>query len=184
MSSWISARDAHVCGGFQQRTTGPSPSKSEPNAQLRAGGDCLAFVEAHSGSFVVEALRPALLGGVAERPASTQGKSWLRPARGQPALWIPLRRDMTPPKPDTSAPKQLLVLLWIECPVKAVLRERCSFLRPTAASSRNLARRHQVANVLLEELVMVVQLVVLLLDRLDLVEERSEGLLEGLSLPG
>ena len=53
------------------------------------------------------------------------------------------------------------------------------FLPPARASRCDLRSRHQVANVLLQELVIVVQLVVLLLDGLDAVEDLEEGLLEG-----
>lgn len=56
-----------------------------------------------------------------------------------------------------------------------------SFLTP-AAGGGDLAGAHEVADVLLEKLVVVVQLVVLLLDRLDAVENRQERILECLGV--
>jgi len=46
-----------------------------------------------------------------------------------------------------------------------------------------LARRHQISNILLEELVMAIELVMLFLDRLDSVEEREQGVLQRFGVP-
>lgn len=60
-------------------------------------------------------------------------------------------------------------------------REAALFLAP-AARGRNLAGAHQIANVLLEELVVVVELVVLFPHSLDTVEDGEERLLQELGV--
>ena len=55
-----------------------------------------------------------------------------------------------------------------------------NLLLPPAAGRCDLASAHQVANVLLQELVVVIKLVVLLAHRLDATEYREEGVLQSL----
>lgn len=59
-------------------------------------------------------------------------------------------------------------------------------LLAAATTSRDFTRTHEVANVLLEKLVVVVELVVLLLDGLDAVEDHDERVLQsqGMSVDG
>jgi hypothetical protein len=52
------------------------------------------------------------------------------------------------------------------------------FLPPTCSRRRDFRRAHQVADVLLQELVVVVELVVFFLDGFDAVEDFDEGFLE------
>jgi hypothetical protein len=58
------------------------------------------------------------------------------------------------------------------------------FLPPVRASRRDLRGRHQISNIFLQELVVVVQLVVLMLDSLNTVEDLEERILEDFCVPG
>lgn len=54
---------------------------------------------------------------------------------------------------------------------------RLSFPAPVAAGRGDFTRAHQVTNVLLQELVVVVQLVVLLLDRFYTIKDHQKRIL-------
>jgi hypothetical protein len=60
-------------------------------------------------------------------------------------------------------------------------RERL-FLAPTAGC-RNLAGRHQVTNILLKELVVIIELIVLTSHRLDAAKYGCKRFLKGLGVP-
>jgi hypothetical protein len=70
------------------------------------------------------------------------------------------------------------------CCVVCHLGDGCSseLLLAATARGRNLAGAHQVANVLLQELVVVIKLVVLFTDGFDAVKDRDERVLEGLGM--
>jgi hypothetical protein len=55
-----------------------------------------------------------------------------------------------------------------------------SLLPPARARRRDLGRRHQIADVLLQELIVAIQLIMLLPDGLDAIEDLEEGLVEAL----
>lgn len=97
--------------------------------------------------------------------------------RSEVAGWQrqPVARVSTTPVVSRSPGHVLMSLSF--CPIMAGATARGLFLHSAAAGGGDLARRHQVTDVLLEEFVVVVQLVVLLLDRLDLVEESGERFL-------
>lgn len=46
-----------------------------------------------------------------------------------------------------------------------------SLLPPTRTRCRDLRRRHQIPNILLQELIVVIQLIVLFLDSLDTIKD-------------
>jgi len=63
------------------------------------------------------------------------------------------------------------------------LSKGSSFLAPAAAGRGDFAGAHQVPDVLLQEFIVIVEFVMLLLDRLDAVEYHQQRVLQGLGLP-
>jgi hypothetical protein len=64
------------------------------------------------------------------------------------------------------------------CPAQRQSLQRYLSLLSLATRCGNLAGAHQVTNILLQELVVVVELVVLFLDRFDAMEDCDEGVLQ------
>lgn len=84
----------------------------------------------------------------------------------------PVRPSSSPDRPPPLPPPSL----------QAWTALSCSFLDP-AARGRDLARRHQVPDVLLKEFVVVVEFVVFFLDRLNSVEESHQRVLQCFGVP-
>lgn len=88
---------------------------------------------------------------------------------------------VSPPPPFFFSALLLLALTRLSRPVPA--RPASPSLLAAAARRRNLGGAHEVANVLLQKLVVAVELVVLLAHRLYTVEDGDERLLQRLGMP-
>ena len=58
-----------------------------------------------------------------------------------------------------------------------------ALLFPPNASRCDFGRRHQIPNILLQKLIVIIKLIVLLLHSLDAVEDLEEGFLQNLRMP-